>query len=79
MGKKKKLANTLARFQEKRKKAILNEYNPLKSEKIQFLQNKNKNKIHKQLTQKDFIPFTEEDSILFIGEGLILFFDNKFI
>jgi len=69
MGKKKKLVNTLARFQEKRKKAALNEYNPLKSEKIQFLKNKNKNKIHKQLTQKDFIPFTEEDTILFIGEG----------
>ncbi|OUM69188.1 hypothetical protein PIROE2DRAFT_68585 [Piromyces sp. E2] len=68
MVKKKKLANTLARFQEKRKKVTLNEYNPLKSEKLNFLK-KNKNKNHKQLSQKDFIPFTEEDSILFIGEG----------
>jgi len=68
MAKKKKLANTLAKFQEKRKKAVLNEYNPLKSEKLQLLKN-NKNKKHKQLSQKDVIPFTEEDSILFIGEG----------
>ncbi|ORX61073.1 hypothetical protein BCR36DRAFT_315270, partial [Piromyces finnis] len=68
MAKKKKLANTLARFQEKRKKTILNEYNFLKFNKPQSLKI-NKSKNHKQLTQKDFIPFTEEDSILFIGEG----------
>jgi len=69
MAKKKKLANRLAKFQEKRKKIVLNEYNPLISKKLLFLGNKNKNKIHKQQTQKDVIPFTEEDSILLIGEG----------
>lgn len=65
---KKKLAKTLSRFQEKRKKAILNEYNPLNSEKF-HLSNKNKKKVHKQQTQKDIIPFTDEDSILLVGEG----------
>jgi len=67
---KKKLAKTLSRFQEKRKKAILNEYNPLNSEKF-HLSNKNKKKVHKQQTQKDIIPFTDEDSILLVGEGKI--------
>lgn len=67
MVKKAKLKNTLARFQANKKKTValgMNPYNPMN-----FENQKHKKNNHKQITQKDILPFTEEESILFVGEG----------